>query len=118
MRIKKGTKAEISFEFFRNKKIIGEIETIYPKQNEFIAKVKFSKIPEGVLPGMTADVAFEIDRKADAMLVPAKAIVNGNIIIKRNGDKKKYSAKVGLMDLEFAEILEPKLNLNDEIIIP
>lgn len=118
MRIKKGLKAEISFEFFRNKKIIGLIDTIYPRQNEFIAKVKFSELLPGVLPGMTADVAFEIDRKQNAMLVPARSLVNGNIIIKRNNKNEKFQAIVGLVDLEFAEILEPKLTLEDEIIIP
>jgi len=46
MRIKKGLKSEISFEFFRNKKIPGYIETIYPQQNEFIARVKFLKLPD------------------------------------------------------------------------
>jgi multidrug efflux pump subunit AcrA (membrane-fusion protein) len=118
MRIKKGLKAEISFEFFRNKKIIGHIDTIYPRQNEFIAKVKFSEMLQGVLPGMTSDVAFEIDRKQNAILVPARSLVNGNIIIKRNNKKEKFQATVGLVDLEFAEILEPKLTLEDEIIIP
>lgn len=118
MRIKKGLNAEISFEFFRNKKIMGVIDTIYPQQNEFIAKVRFLKLPDGVLPGMTADVAFEIDRKANAVLVPAKAIVNGNIIIKRDGKKNKFVAKVGLVDLEFAEILDPVLTVQDEIILP
>jgi multidrug efflux pump subunit AcrA (membrane-fusion protein) len=118
MRIKKGLNAEISFEFFRNKKINGKIETIYPRKNEFVAKVRFEKNPEGVLPGMTADVAFEIDRKKDAVLVPAKALVNGNLIVSQNGKKNKYQAKVGLVDLEYAEILEPVLSLDDELIIP
>jgi len=67
---------------------------------------------------MTADVAFEIDRKKNATLVPVRALVNGNIIIKREGKKIKKSAKVGLVDLEYAEILEPELNTSDEIIIP
>jgi hypothetical protein len=67
---------------------------------------------------MTADVAFEIDRKKDAILVPARALVNGNIIIKKSGKKEKFQASVGLVDLEYAEILAPQLNLDDEIIIP
>lgn len=118
MRIRPGLSAEISFEFFRNHKLKGIIATIYPGKDQFIAKVKLSDWPEGVLPGMTADVALEIDRKKNAMLVPTAAIVNGNIIIKRSGKKMKMPVKVGLMDLEKAEILSPELNLQDEITIP
>ena len=118
MKIKKGIKAEISFEFFRNKKIIGTLDSFYPKNNEFIAKVKFSNLPEGVLPGMTSDVAFEIDRKKDATLVPAKAIVNGFVTYKRNGSKQREKAQIGLMDMEMVEVLSPQLDLEDEIILP
>ncbi len=118
MRIKPGLTAEVSFEFFRNKKLKGTIATIYPNKNQFIAKVNLDKWPEGVLPGMTADVAFEIDRKKNAMLVPVSALGNGNLIIKRKGKKIKLPAQVGLMDAEKAEIMSPQLFLEDEIILP
>ena len=36
MKLSIGMKSEISFEFFRNKKMIGEISTIYPKNDQFI----------------------------------------------------------------------------------
>lgn len=118
MRIRPGLNAEISFEFFRNHKLKGIISTIYPGKDQFIAKVKLSDWPAGVLPGMTADVALEIERKKMAILVPISAIVNGNIIIKREGKKIKMPIKIGLMDLEKAEVLSPELKLEDEIIIP
>ncbi|MFN8370653.1 MAG: HlyD family efflux transporter periplasmic adaptor subunit [Bacteriovoracaceae bacterium] len=118
MRIKKNIKAEISFEFFRNTKIIGTVETIYPQKNAFVAKVKIEKWPEGVLPGMTADVAFEIDRKKEVVLIPANSITNGNIIFKRDGNKRKLPVKIGLMDSEYVEVIEPKLLTSDEIILP
>jgi len=118
MRIKKNIKAEISFEFFRNAKILGTVETIYPQKNAFIAKVKIENWPEGVLPGMTADVAFEIDRKKEVVLIPANSISNGNIIFKRDGNKKKLPVKIGLMDAEYVEVIEPKLLTSDEIVLP
>lgn len=118
MKIKKGMKAEVSFEFFRNQKLQGIVETIYPKKDQFIAKVQIAKWPSGVLPGMTADVAFEIDRKKDALLIPVKAISNGNIIVIRNSKKEKMPVKIGLMDLERAELLEPILSVDDELVIP
>ncbi len=118
MKIKKGIKAEISFEFFRNKKIIGTLDTFYPKNSDFIAKVKIDDLPQGVLPGMTADVAFEIDRKKDALLVPTRAIVNGFLTYKHEGKKERVKVKIGLMDMEMAEILEPSLSVEDEILLP
>lgn len=118
MKLSKGMKAEISFEFFRNKKIIGTISTIYPKNDQFIAKVLLDEWPKGVLPGMSADVAFEVARKQDVLLIPVKAIANGHIVILRNKKKKKISVNIGLIDQEKAEILSPELSLDDEIILP
>jgi macrolide-specific efflux system membrane fusion protein len=118
MKIKPGLSAEVSFEFFRNKKLHGRISTIYPSKDQFIAKVELKEWPSGVLPGMTADVAFEIARKQNAILVPVNAISNGNILLKRNGKKLKLPVEVGLIDLEKAEIVTPSLNVEDEIILP
>lgn len=118
MRIHPDLKAEVSFEFFRNKKLPGKITSIFISSDQFIAKVELTNWPEGVLPGMTADVAIEIARKKNALLVPTSAIVNGKIIIKRHNKKIKIPVQVGLADLEKAEILSPKLELDDEIILP
>jgi macrolide-specific efflux system membrane fusion protein len=118
MRIRPNLKAEVSFEFFRNKKIPGKITSIFTASDQFIAKVELLKWPEGVLPGMTADVAIEIDRKKNALLVPTPAIINGNIVIKRQGTKMKLPVQIGLSDLEKTEILSPQLELDDEIILP
>lgn len=118
MKLKKGMKAEISFEFFRNKKIVGKISTIYPKNDQFIAKVLIDDWPPGVLPGMSADVAFEVAKHKDATLVPIKSIANGHILIKRKEKKRKIPVQIGLTDQDMAEILSPELFVEDEIIIP
>jgi membrane fusion protein, macrolide-specific efflux system len=118
MRVKKGLNAEVSFEFFRNKKLHGTISTLYPRQDQFIAKVMIDQWPQGVLPGMTADVAFEIDRKSQALLIPTLAIANGHITISRQGKKMKIPVEVGLVDLDRAEILSPELFETDEILLP
>lgn len=118
MKLSKGMKAEISFEFFRNQKLMGTLSTLYPKNDQFIAKVLIDKWPSGVLPGMSADVAFAVARKENATLVPSKAIANGSIVIKHDGKKKKIAVKTGLVDQENAEILEPELSPQDEILLP
>lgn len=118
MKLTKGMKAEISFEFFRNKKLAGSISTIYPKNDQFIAKVLIDEWPEGVLPGMSADVAFEVARKSDVTLIPVNAIANGHIVIIRNKKKEKVMVQLGLVDHEKAEVLSPTLTSQDEIVLP
>ena len=118
MKLSQGIKAEISFEFFRNKKLIGTISTIYPKNDQFIAKVMVDEWPQGVLPGMSADVAFEVARKKNVTLIPVKAVANGHILILRNKKKEKMMVQLGLIDQEKAEVLSPPLNSSDEIILP
>lgn len=118
MRLRKGVKAEVSFEFFRNKKIFGVISSIYPQNDQFVAKVLLDQWPTGVLPGMSADVAFEIARKQNVTLVPTNAIANGHLVIKRNNKKHKLNVQVGIADAEKTEIVSPQLSTTDEILIP
>ena len=118
MRLKKGIKAEITFEFFRNKKLSGEISSIYPKNAQFVAKVLLDNLPPGILPGMSADVAFEVARKQNVTLVPTNAIANGHLVIKRNSKKQKMKVQIGIADEDKTEILSPELLATDEILIP
>jgi macrolide-specific efflux system membrane fusion protein len=118
MLLRQGIKAEVSFEFFRSKKFFGKISSIYPKNDQFVAKVILPKWPQGVLPGMTADVAFEVDKKEQTTLVPTKAIANGHIVIKRGKRSKKIKLQIGLEDEEKSEVLSPELLETDEIILP
>jgi len=118
MRLRKGIKAEITFEFFRNNKLSGHISSIYPKNDQFVAKVLLTEWPPGVLPGMSADVAFEVARKQNVILVPSRAIANGHIVIQRNTKRKKIKVQIGLADEEKTEIISPELFTSDEIIYP
>lgn len=118
MKLSKGIRAEISFEFFRNKKFQGTISTIYPKADQFIAKVLIDKWPSGVLPGMSADVAFEVAKKTNVILIPVKAVANGHIVVIKKNKKEKLKVQIGLIDQEKAEVLSPSLSIKDEIILP
>lgn len=118
LKIKKGMKAEATFEFFRNNKLLGTVESLYSQEDHFIAKVRFPNWPDGILAGMTADVVFEIARKTNAILIPTKAISNGYITIKRDNKKSKIKVVIGLKDDEKVEIISPSLDTNDLVIIP
>lgn len=118
LRIKKGMKAEATFEFFRNDKLLGNVESLFSQEDQFLAKVRFPKWPEGILTGMTADVSFEIARKDNVMLVPTQAIANGFLTIKRGDKKSKIKVSIGLKDEDKTEILSPDLSSDDQVLIP
>lgn len=90
MRIVRGIKAEVSFEFFRNNKLFGTVSTIYPSKNQFVAKIELQNWRKGVLPGMTADVVFEIDRKAKVTL--SLLMLSSMVILKLKETEKKLKS--------------------------
>lgn len=54
--------AWLSFESLRQEKVLGRVESVYPSDGEFLVRIASSQIPSEILPGMTADVAIEIQR--------------------------------------------------------
>lgn len=117
LRVKKGQKAELSFENLRGIKINGTVQKIYPSDGQFLVRLETESLPSGILPGMTADVAIEVARREKAMLVPVNSIHRGQIRILREGKTKTLNVKIGAVNGEWAEILDDQILAEDEIII-
>ncbi len=117
LRIKSGQLAKISFESLRGEVLTGKVKSIFPKEDDFIANIEVTNLPENILPGMSADVAIEIG-KISGTLIPLKAIRNGFITLEKNGRKEKIKVEVGLSDGISAEIKSPKMDMSDLIWIP
>lgn len=117
LRVRKGMKAKISFENLRNEVIDGEVTTLYPSQGQFIAKVEVQKLPNEILPGMTADVAIEVAQKDNALIIPVKAISNKSITLVRDGEKIKHEVKLGVMDQEWVEETSNQIKTTDFIMV-
>jgi len=117
LRIKKGQKAELSFENLRGTKINGTVQKIYPSDGQFLVRLETEALPSGILPGMTADVAIEVARREDAMLVPVSSIHRGQIRILRDGKIKTLSVKIGAVNGELAEVQDGQILEEDEILI-
>jgi multidrug efflux pump subunit AcrA (membrane-fusion protein) len=113
LRIRRGQKANLAFESLRGKRFVGEVKSIYPSQGQFLTAIDVAEFPPEVLPGMTADVAIEVGRKDNAVLVPASALVGGKLVVNR----KKIPVEVGTVDGEWAEITSPALNPEDAIVV-
>ncbi len=117
-KVRKGQLVQISFESFRSQVFHGVVENVLPRNLEFVVQVKVEKLPENILPGMNADLSIEIMKKSQATLLPLIAISNNHILIKKGKNVEKIAVQMGVIDAEFAEILSPKLSLNDEILLP
>ncbi|RHX86415.1 efflux RND transporter periplasmic adaptor subunit [Leptospira stimsonii] len=106
LRIRPGQRAELSFETIRGTKVMGKVNRVYPSDGQFYVRVDVESMPEGTLPEMTADVAVEVARKENALLIPVKSVEKGKIRVRRNGKILLLDAKVGAVDGEWCEVLE------------
>jgi macrolide-specific efflux system membrane fusion protein len=120
LKINKGKKVLISFEDFRHQVFSGTVRSVLPREDDFIIQVNPEKLPKNILPGMSADLSIEIEEKKNVLTIPSKTISNGHILVKRNDSKEKEKLKVeiGIYDEINSEVLNPKLDLLDEIYIP
>ena len=117
VKIKKDISATLSFDVLSNAVIKGKVSAVLPFADKFQIKVQPEKLPENLLPGMSVDVTFDISSKANAVLIPLKAVANGYINLFVNGKSVRTKIESGLQDGEFIEILSPQLTPIDEIVI-
>ncbi|MBM9579723.1 HlyD family efflux transporter periplasmic adaptor subunit [Leptospira sp. 201903070] len=117
LRIRPGQRAELSFETIRGNKVFGKVERVYPSDGQFYVRVSVDSMPEGTLPEMTADVAVEVARKENALLIPVKAVEKGKIRVRRNGKVFYVEAKVGAVDGEWCEVLENSVLESDTVFL-
>ena len=118
LRVKKGQVARIIFESLRGQKFSGNVRAIFPTENQFTVHIDAKDLPLEILPGMTADVAIEIDRRENALLVPISAVNSGKIVIIRDGKKIKTDVKIGVVDGEFGEVISGDIKATDSILLP
>lgn len=117
LRVKPGQSVAISFESLRGDKVRGKVQSVFPRDSQFIVRITLDQFPEGILPGMTADAAIEIGRKDSALSVPIRSISAGKISLIRNGKKTKESVQIGVVDGNWAEVLSNNILPSDEIIV-
>lgn len=116
LRIKKSMLVTITFESQREQTYTGHVTAVYPKDQQFIVRIDLEKFPDGVLPGMTADVAIEVGKKQDVVLIPLKALSAGTVTRKRDGRKEKIKVELGIVDGEWGELTGGDLKVADELL--
>jgi len=120
LRVQPKQTVRMSFESYRNQVFSGHVINQYPSQGQFLVRVEpDASLPKQILPGMTVDVAIEVDKRENALLVPARAINFGRIqVLNKDGKKEMREVKVGLSDGEWTEIPETTLAEGERIVVP
>lgn len=117
LRVRKGQKARVLFESLRGIVYEGRVDSIFPKEDEFLAHIEIPELSPNVLPGMTADTVITVSSRQNALLIPIAAVVNGLALIEREGKKMKVPVAIGGVDGQWAEVLEGELEVGDKALI-
>ncbi len=83
LRVRPQQSAKVLFESLRGTVYHGQVRSLFPRDDEFIAQVQVENFPKEVLPGMTADVSIEVGHKDRALLIPVGALQAGRVVIER-----------------------------------
>lgn len=117
LRVRPSLPVKMSFESLRGEIYQGQVESVYPSNGQFIVRVKTADLPAQILPGMTVDVSIEVQKKDDALLIPASSVNTGFVTIIRNGKKQKIPITAGLSDGESIEVVSGDLTVTDLVIL-
>lgn len=93
--IRKGQRAEISFEYLRDLKVPGRVDSVYPSAGEFLVRIDPGPLPVSILPEMTCDVAVVVEEKKDALLIPSAAVTDGFVTVIDKGKKRRVKPALG-----------------------
>jgi multidrug efflux pump subunit AcrA (membrane-fusion protein) len=118
LRVRAGHPAKFSLESLRGTLGTGIVESIFPKEDQFVVRVTAQNFPKEILPGMTADVAIEVGHKDNVLLIPLGAVNNGRVVVVRGGHKIKVDVKVGAVDGDWAEVLDGDVKTGDQVVVP
>lgn len=117
VKVKVGQNVRIRFDALGDKRYLGKVESLFPSNGQFEAKVVLENFPDSLLPGMTADIAIEVSQRS-AFLIPKLALVKGSIEIQRKSETKKVSVEIGSESEDRIEIHSESLLEGDLVVLP
>jgi multidrug efflux pump subunit AcrA (membrane-fusion protein) len=117
LRVRPGQQARFNLESLRGVRFDGTVHSIYPREGQFRVRIDAPDLPPEVLPGMTADVAIEVSRMEDALLIPVSALHAGRVSLLRGSRKLKIAVEIGSVDGEWAEVISGDIQSGDAIIV-
>lgn len=118
LKVKKNQLAKISFSDSQFDVIEGRVESIFPREDEFLVVINALKIPQQVLPGMSPDVSIIVAEYPQALLIPAAALNNDQITRERDNKIERIKVKTGTEQGAWVQLLEGDLSESDFVILP
>ena len=98
----------------------GHVKRIYPKadpsRRTFEVDVQIDAPDEGFSAGMTGELAFVVDRKESAVVIPSQAVQSGIVWIVREQKLAQADVQLGLRSIQRTEILSG-LQPGDEVVV-
>jgi len=118
LRVSTKQKAHVLFESLRGEKFEGVVDTIFPKNDEFLVHIKVQNLGRNILPGMTADVTIDVNHRQNALLIPLAGLSNGQVLLLRENSKKiKVPVVIGSIDGKWAEVVKGDIRENDRVLM-
>lgn len=119
LRVRAGQKVKINFDTLRDYTYEGSVDAIYSNKSNFLARISVAEFPPMILPDMTADIAVEIRRQENGLLIPVAALEQGKYVWRKRGAgaPKRVDVKTGIMDRAMAEIVSGDLAVDDRVLI-
>jgi multidrug efflux pump subunit AcrA (membrane-fusion protein) len=117
IRVARGQPAVLSFESLRESSYRGTVRTVFSNENQFLVHVVAPDLPLSILPGMTADVAIQVARRENAVLVPVAAVADGKVTVQDGVSRRTVSVKLGTVDGDWAEVTGSNLSGNEDLLV-
>ncbi|HEX8340527.1 MAG TPA: efflux RND transporter periplasmic adaptor subunit [Tepidisphaeraceae bacterium] len=107
-KVRVGQTVRMSLYSFPGQPISGKVRQIYDEadasRRTFEIDVAFDRAEEKLAPGMTGELAFVIDEKPSALIVPSTALQAGKVHVVRDGKLAAADVRVGLRSFDRVEI--------------
>ena len=108
-RVKAGQKAMLRAEGFRSETLAAQVSEITPKGDPATKTFRvYLELPDDtpLMIGMSAEANVVTREKADALLVPAEALLEDAVFVVEDGRVVRRRVKLGLRGVRMVEILE------------
>jgi HlyD family secretion protein len=118
-RVRQGQPARVRFDAFPDRALRGQVSRIahspremslFADEKVYPVTVRMTEHLAGLLPGMSAEVRIELERRNNVLRVPVQALLRREdktiCFVKSAAEIQERPVKVGLRDLRFAEITE------------
>lgn len=108
-RVTVGQKVIMTLYAFEGRPFVGKVKTIYAEadasRRTFEVDVAVDEPSDRFQPGMTGELAFVLEERAVAKILPAHALQSGVVYAVRDGRVRALNAKIGVRAVDRVEVL-------------